>query len=53
MSERRALLLLLLIIAVVALYIWGRPGAAAKPGTPGKAEAEERAKADPFPATDK
>ena len=54
MSERRVLIALLLLAAAAAFYIWGRPGpAAGQPKTPEKEEAEERAKAEPFPATDK
>jgi len=54
MTERRALIALLLLAAATAFYIWGWPRTAAeKPKTPEKAEAEERAKADPFPATGK
>ena len=52
MSERRTLLALLLLVLTVAFYIWGKrsaaPGENVKP--PEKLEAEERAKADPFPA---
>ena len=52
MTERRTLLALLLLVLTVVFYIWGKrsaaPGQTEKP--PGKVEAEERAKADPFPA---
>jgi hypothetical protein len=52
MSERRVLLALLLLALAVAFYIWGRPGAKPQEETmsPEKAEAEERAKANPFPS---
>lgn len=52
MTERRTLLALLLIVLTVAFYIWGKrsgaPGQPEKP--PEKVEAEQRAKAEPFPA---
>ena len=52
MTERRTLLALLLIVLTVVFYIWGKrsgaPGEPEKP--PEKVEAEERAKAEPFPA---
>ena len=52
MTERRALLALLLIVLTVVLYIWEKKSAAPleKPKPPEKVEAEERTKADPFPA---
>jgi hypothetical protein len=50
MNERRALIALLLLAATAALYIWGRPDSAdQKSKVPEKEEAEERAKANPFP----
>ena len=54
MTERRTLLALLLIVLTVVLYIWGKRSGAPpeKPKPPEKVEAEERAKADPFPAAE-
>jgi hypothetical protein len=53
-TERRALIVLLLLAAAGAFYIWGWPLVKGKESpTPEKTEAEERAKADPFPATGK
>ena len=52
MTERRTLLALLLIVFTVVLYVWGKRSAApadkSKPAV--KADAEERVKAEPFPA---
>ncbi len=52
MTERRTLLALLLVVLTVVLYIWGKKSAAPpeKPKPADKVEAEERTKADPFPA---
>lgn len=51
MSERRALITLLLLAAAAAIYIWAWPAAPAQqaPVSQEKADAEERAKANPFP----
>lgn len=54
MTERRALIALLLLVAAGAFYIWGWPAVKGREAkTPEKMDAEERVKADPFPATDK
>lgn len=52
MTERRTLLALLLIVFTVVLYVWGKRSAAPadKPKPAVKADAEERVKAEPFPA---
>jgi hypothetical protein len=52
MSERRTLALLLTLVLAAAIYIWWKQSSqsAVKEKSPLKVEADERSKADPFPA---
>jgi hypothetical protein len=54
MNERRVLVALLLLAASIAFYFWGKQSTPTSEGAkpPEKQEAEERAKADPFPAAE-